>query len=313
MHTMLCLPLDRLLIVGSSGLVGSKIASLAHAYEFETHNTHNTMPSLLPNSTKLDITDLEATLALVAKIRPCAIINVAALTNVDYCETHKEEANRVNVGGPKNLAEAAQQNRSRLVHVSTDSVFDGTRGRYTEDDTPNPINYYSKTKLESETVVAQLSSYAIARPSVVYGWHVRVGGTLSGSTKAMNFAMFVLDKLGKNELVRAIRDQCNSPTLADNLAHALLRLARVTENGIFHTAGRSCLSRYEFALMLAHIFGHPTNLVQPVSTDEFDQVAQRPRNCCLRVQKAEKTLQMKFLTAQEGLTEMKRQAQPQVR
>jgi len=307
---MFCLALDKLLLVGSTGLVGSKIAPLAHAYEFETYNTHNTSPSPHPNSTKLDITDLEATKALVAKIRPYAIINVAALTNVDYCETHREEAERVNVHGPENLAEAAQQNSSRLVQVSTDSVFDGTRGHYTEVDPPNPINYYSKTKLESETVVSQISSYAIARPSVVYGWHFRVGGTPSGSTKSMNFAMFVLDKLGRKEPVRAIKDQYNSPTFADNLAHALLRLARLTENGIFHTAGRSCLNRYEFALDLARIFGYSSDLLRAVPSSEFEQVAHRPKNCCLRVQKAEKILGMRFLTAQEGLIEMNKQARP---
>src|SRR5256886_7334536 len=86
--------LDKLLVVGSTGLVGSKIASLAHGYEFETYNTHNSRPSPFPNSTKLDITDRDATMTLLAKIRPYAIINVAALTNVDYCETHKEEAER---------------------------------------------------------------------------------------------------------------------------------------------------------------------------------------------------------------------------
>ena len=300
--------LDKLLVVGSTGLVGSKIASLAHGYEFETYNTHNSRPSPFPNSTKLDITDRDATMTLLAKIRPYAIINVAALTNVDYCETHKEEAERVNVGGATSLADAARQNNSRFVHVSTDSVFDGTYGHYTEDDMPNPINHYSKTKLDPETVVAQLLSYAIARPSVVYGWHARVGRTPSGSTKAMNFAMFVLDRLGKSEPVRVVRDQYSSPTFADNLAHSLLRLARLTENGIFHTAGRSCLSRYEFALLLAKIFGYPPDLVQPVSTGEFDQAAQRPKNCCLRVEKAEKALKMHFLTAQEGLIEMKKQA-----
>src|SRR5947208_11359068 len=105
--------LDKLLVVGSTGLVGSKIASLAHGYEFETYNTHNSRPSPFPNSTKLDITDRDATMTLLAKIRPYAIINVAALTNVDYCETHKEEAERVNVGGATSLADAARQNNSR--------------------------------------------------------------------------------------------------------------------------------------------------------------------------------------------------------
>jgi len=125
----------------------------------------------------------------------------------------------------------------------------------------------------------------------------------------MNFAMFVLQKLNKNEIVSAITDQYSSPTLADNLADALLRLARARENGIFHTAGRSCLSRYEFAILLCRFFGHRSGLVQPVSSSEFKQVAERPRNSCLQVEKAEKTLGVRFLTAAEGIAEMRRQSQ----
>jgi dTDP-4-dehydrorhamnose reductase len=127
----------------------------------------------------------------------------------------------------------------------------------------------------------------------------------------MNFAMFVLDKLRRNEIVRVVRDQYSSPTFADNLAEALLRLARHSDNGIFHTAGRSCLSRYEFAVKLAGLFGYPTQLVQPVFTSEFKQLAKRPKNSCLKVEKAEKTLEMRFLTAEEGIMRMKRQESSQ--
>ena len=123
----------------------------------------------------------------------------------------------------------------------------------------------------------------------------------------MNFAMFVLDRLKNNQSVRAIRDQYNSPTFADNLAEALLILARINENGIFHTAGRSCLSRYEFALSLARTFSYATELIQPVFTSEFDQVAARPKNCCLQVEKAERTLGMRFLSVDEGVRQMKLQ------
>ncbi len=123
----------------------------------------------------------------------------------------------------------------------------------------------------------------------------------------MNFAMFVLDKLRRNEMVRAVSDQYSSPTFADNLAEALLRLARHNDNGIFHTAGRSCLSRYEFAVKLAGLFGYPTELVQPVFSSEFKQLAKRPKNACLSVEKAEKRLGMTFLTAEEGIREMKKQ------
>ena len=305
--------MDRLLIIGSTGLVGSKVAVLAGKHGFEAFNTQNARVSELPRSVQLDITNRDATLNLVEKVNPMAIVNTAALHNVDYCETHKEEANRVNVEGPRNLAEAARDSGSRLVHLSTDYVFDGKRGHYSESDNPNPRQYYAKTKLEGEKVVAQLRNYAIARPSVIYGWNsLEATGIPSSSGKTVNFVMFLLDKLKQKEIVKAVTDQYSSPTFADNLAEALLRLVKLPENGIFHTAGRSCLSRYEFALKIAEIFGYSTSLVRPVLTTEFKQFAERPKNSCLRVEKAEKVLDMTFLTAEEGISEMKRQALPRV-
>ena len=108
-------------------------------------------------------------------------------------------------------------------------------------------------------------------------------------------------------MVKAVSDQYSSPTFADNLAEALLRLAKYPDNGVFHTAGRSCVSRYEFAVKLAEIFDYPTRLVEPVHASDFKQMAERPKNSCLQVDKAEKALGMKFLTADEGLAEMKKQ------
>ncbi len=281
---------------------------MAVSHGFEAYNTQNHRKSPFPKSEQLDVTDQDSTLRLVREVQPKVIINTAALTNVDYCETHREEAQRVNVDGAKNLAQAAQENGSRLIQISTDSVFDGASGHYTESDSPHPLNYYAMTKLEAEGVVSQLSNYAIARPSVVYGWHSHAAETHSDSTKQMNFGMYVLDKLKNSEPVKAVRDQYSCPTFADNLAESLLRLAKSHENGIFHTAGRSCLSRYEFATKLTQIFGYPTKLVQPVFSSEFPQNAARPKNCCLRTEKAEKTLGMRFLSAEEGIREMKRQA-----
>jgi len=300
--------LDKLLVIGATGLVGSKIASMAISHGFASYTTQNHRKSPFPNSEQLDVTDPDSTLRLARKVQPKVIINTAALTNVDYCETHQEEAQRVNVGGAENLAQAADENGSRLIQISTDSVFDGASGHYTESDTPHPLNYYALTKLEAERVVSELSNYAIARPSVVYGWHSQVPGTYSESTKQMNFGMYVLDRLKNNEVVKAVRDQYSCPTFADNFAEALLRLAKSPENGIFHTAGRSCLSRYEFATKLTQFFGYPIKLVQPVFSSDFPQKAVRPKNCCLRMEKAEKTLGMRFLTAEEGIREMKGQA-----
>lgn len=297
------------MIIGSTGLVGSKVASLAPKHGFEAYNTHNARASPLPNSVQLDITNRDETLRLIKDVHPEAIVNTAALHNVDYCETHREEATRVNVEGVRNIVDAALKTDSRLIHLSTDYVFDGNSGHYSELDKAHPLHFYAETKLEAELVAADLPSFAIARPSVIYGWNpLEAAGAPSSSGKTINFAMFVLDKLKKNETVKAVRDQYSSPTFADNLAEALLRLARSSENGVYHTAGRSCMSRHEFAIKLAEIFGYPTSLVQPVYTSDFKQLANRPKNSCLRVEKAEQALKMKFLTADEGIREMKRQA-----
>jgi dTDP-4-dehydrorhamnose reductase len=304
--------LDNLLVIGATGLVGSKVSSLAVKHGFEAYNTHNARKAALQHVFQLDIGDRDATLQLVRKIRPKVIVNTAALHNVDYCETHREEADRINVGGARNLAEAARESGSRLIHLSTDYVFDGNRGHYNESDPPHPLHYYAKTKVDSENIVSQLPNYAVARPSVIYGWNaLEATGVPSSSGKTINFAMFVLDKLKKNETVKAVRDQYSSPTFADNLAEALLILAKRSENGVFHTAGRSCMSRYEFATNLAEIFGYSTKLVQPVLTSDFKQIAERPKNSCLDVGKAEKTLGVRFLTAEEGIREMKKQEQSQ--
>jgi dTDP-4-dehydrorhamnose reductase len=295
------------MIVGSTGLVGSKVASLAAKYGFEAYNTRHTHKAHLPDSVELDITDKKATLELVEKIRPRVIVNTAAVTNVDYCETHREEAHSVNADGVKNLAEVARKGRIRLIQVSTDYVFDGASGHYVEADTANPIQFYGQTKLEAEKIVSNLPSFAIARPSVIYGWAPRQLVGESGAAKPMNFAMFVLDRLGKGEKVRAIRDQYASPTFADNLGEVLLRLARSEENGAFHTAGRTCLSRYEFATKLARTFGYSPSQIEPVFTSEFNQLAKRPKNSCLRVEKVERSLGMSLLTAEQGINEMKKQ------
>jgi dTDP-4-dehydrorhamnose reductase len=301
--------LDKLLIIGSTGLVGSKLANLAAKHGFEAYNTQHSRQSVSSDFAELDITDRQATLALVEIIRPLAIINTAAVTNVDYCETHHEEAQRVNFEGVKNLAEAARRTQSRLIQVSTDYVFDGRVGHYEEADTPNPIQFYGQTKLEAEKEVSSLPSFAIARPSVIFGWTSIQRTVESGPSKPMNFAMFVLDRLKKHEPVKAIRDQYASPMFADNLGEALLRLAKSRVNGIFHTAGKSCLSRYEFAIKLADTFGYSTKMVEPVYASEFKQVAQRPRNSCLRVDRTERTLGMSLFTAEQGIREMRRQEQ----
>jgi dTDP-4-dehydrorhamnose reductase len=304
------LRMKSVLVIGSTGLVGSKILDVADKLGYEAHGTHNARISNVARSHKLDITDRKATLDLIELLKPVAVVNTAALHNVDYCERHKEEAVRVNVEGTRNLALAASKLGCRLIQLSTDYVFDGKRGDYRESDRPNPPNFYGWTKLESERAASETSNYAVVRPSVIYGWNrFESTGIPSSSGKTVNFAMFVIDRLEKGQSVKVVRDQFSSPTFADNLADAMIRLIEYPKNDVFHTAGRSCVSRYEFALKIAEIFGFSRELVQPVESSEFKQVAERPKNSCLSVDKAERGLGMRFVTVEEGIRSMKAQAQ----
>ena len=300
----------KLLVIGGSGLLGYKVAKMA-SNEHETFLTYNYRSIQIEGCTalKLDKCDRKAVFELLEKIKPDVVIDTAALHNVDYCETHPEEAWKVNVEGTRNVAEACKKIDAKIIFISTDYVFDGTKGYYTEEDTPNPLSYYAKTKLKAEKIIQSLDvNYIIARPSVIYGWNPNeVSGLKSSSGKSVNFVVWALQKLEKGEEIKAVTDQYSSPTLADNLAEALLVMASSEKQGIYHTAGKDCVNRYEFTLKIAEVFGLDKSLIKPVTSEIFKQVAKRPKKCCLDVSKAEKDFGIRFLTVEEGLKLMKNQ------
>ncbi|KPV62352.1 MAG: dTDP-4-dehydrorhamnose reductase [Candidatus Bathyarchaeota archaeon BA2] len=298
----------KLLVVGGSGLLGYKVAELAVG-EFETFATYNFRSVELQgcNFFKLNKCDRSATQALIKKIKPDVVIDTAALHNVDYCETHHDEAWKVNVEGTRNVADACKETSAKMIFVSTDYVFDGKKGFYNEKDAPNPLHFYAKTKLEGEKVVREAGiDYAIVRPSVIYGWNPsELAGLRSSSGKSMNFAIWILNELRKRKEIKIVTDQYSSPTLADNLAEALLALSKSQRKGVYHTAGKICIDRFNFAKKIAEIFDLNGGLIKPVTSDVFKQVAERPKRCCLDVSKAERELEVKFLTVEEGLMKMK--------
>jgi len=250
----------RLLVVGGSGLLGYKIATRA-IESYETFFTYNFRPVEIEGCipVKLDKCDRDKVHETVKKIKPDLVI--------DACKV---------VG-------------AKMIFLSTDYVFDGKKRRYREEDQPNPLNYYAKTKLEAEKIVREARiPYVIARPSVIYGWNPsELAGLKSSSGKSLNFVLWALRKLRNHEEIRIVTDQYSSPTFADNLAECLLTAASSEKQGIYHTAGKSC--------------------IKPVTSEVFKQVAERPKRCCLDVSKAEQDFGVKFLTVEEGLSEMRRQ------
>jgi dTDP-4-dehydrorhamnose reductase len=235
------------------------------------------------------------------------VVDTAALHDVNFCETHRDAAWRVNVEGTRNVADACRDVGAKLMFLSTDYVFDGQQGPYRETDLPAPINYYGVTKLAAERLVADAGiDYIVARPSVIYGWNPgEVDGVTSSSGKSRNFVLWALGKLRHGEALRIVTDQYSSPTWADNLAEVLLRAGVSEQTGLYHMAGNGCVNRYDFTRTIADVYELNAELIEPVTSDAFPQVAKRPKRSCLDVSRAEQAFDVRFLSPEDGLRKMR--------
>ncbi|MCK4265919.1 MAG: dTDP-4-dehydrorhamnose reductase [Thermoplasmata archaeon] len=293
--------MEKILVVGASGLLGSKIVNVAKD-RCEVYGTYcrNVFSSDNCQAIKLDITDLESTKSTIERVRPDWIILTSAQTNVDLCEREPKIAWDLNVEGPKNVAVAAEKVGSRLIYISTDYVFDGEKGYYTEDDIPNPISEYGRMKLEGEKVVKDICvNYIIARVAVLYGWNTTTG--------KLNFITWVIDRLRKGEEARLFTDQYITPTFALNAAELLIKMIEKGLKGLYHMGGGECINRYKAGLKIANSFDLDKDLLQPTTLDQFEGLAKRPRNSCLNSKKLEKELNIKMMNLDDGLEAMKRE------
>lgn len=296
--------MKRILIVGSNGLLGQKMAEL-----FVRGSSNEITLSSIENSPvrellsvkylQADITSKKEVLNLAAACDPEVIINCAAMTNVDACETERELAWKINVVGVENLVEAAKRTNARIVHVSSDYIFDGKAGPYTEDDRPEPISYYGKTKLASENAVRVSGlPFMIARTMVLYGYAAGV---------KPNFALWLIQSLEKRDQVRVVDDQYGNPTLVDDLAYGIMRGVEIGRTGVYNIAGRDIVSRYDFALNLARVFDLDAGLISPIKTVQLHQPAHRPLKSGLVTLKAEVELGITPSTVEQGLLVLKNQ------
>lgn len=227
---------------------------------------------------------------------PSTIINLAAMTNVDRCETERQLAWDLNVTLVENLSRISRVLDAKMVHISTDYVFDGTKGPYTETSVPNPINYYGKSKLAGEnTCVAGNSNTLIIRTNVIYG----------PPRERPDFVRWVLDALDSATPIRVVDDQIGNPTYVDDLAEVIMRLGMSRRTGIYHVGGADFLSRFDFALKIAEFFKLDPGIIRRVSTAELAQTAKRPLKLGLISLKAETDLRMKMRGIESGLTSIR--------
>jgi dTDP-4-dehydrorhamnose reductase len=290
--------MEKLLIIGISGLVGSRFAELEKG-NYEIYGTYNEHEIKGKNIFKLDTTDRDTTFRLIEKIKPRYIIDTHAISNVDYCELHPEEAWRVNVDGARNVAEASKKYAAKYIFFSTDYVFDGSKLSYTEKDKPRPLNYYAKTKLAVEYMLFALDiNYITIRTAVIYG---------SSGMNKVSFPLWVINKLKNNEKIKVVTDQYNKPTFADNLIEIINKLIEKDENGIFHVTGSELINRFDFAKKIAKEFQLNEKLIEQTTSAELNQVAKRPSTLNLATDKVERVTKIKPIGVDEGLKMLKEQ------
>jgi len=265
----------------------------------EVHAIYKEHTTSLGTPIKLDLTDLEKLLNVISKRKPDAVIHTAAYTDVDGCEINKDLAWKVNVEATKHIAMASAKIGAHVTYVSTDYVFDGKKGLYSEEDQPHPISHYGYTKLKGEESIREHSKeWCITRTSVIYGW---------GPKYKLNFATWIINNLEQGKEVKILTDQYVSPTLNTNLAEMLLEIAERKIAGSLHTAGARRVSRHEFAVKLAEVFNLDMDLVKPAKMDEMSWKAKRPRDSSLNVSKALTLLSQKPLEPNQALEMMRKE------
>ena len=246
-----------------------------------------------------DITQCEAISSIISDVRPDCVINTAAFTYVDRCESEKESAWKVNVEGAGNVALACRSLNIKMIHLSSDYVFDGKNGPYDEDAELRPISTYGQTKWESEKEVSKiLKDFVIARTTVLYGYFPGI---------RPNFVTWMIDQLSGGKSVSIVNDQFGTPTLADDLARALLVLFEKDKRGVFNTVGSELIGRLEFAQKIATIFDLNPNLIKETTSNHLQQPAPRPLKGGLNIDKIYRETGFMFSSVSDGLKTVKQQ------
>lgn len=284
------------LVIGASGLLGSALQRALEHSGIAVVGTY--YARRVDGALQLDIRDAHEVKRCVESMRPDFVFLAVNMDGgVDHCEAHPDEADELIVVGSKNVADAVSRVGARLVYYSTDYVFDGVAGPYSENDDPCPINAYGRAKSESEKVVQLVAPESlIVRTTAVFGWDV----------VSRNFAMQIWEQLQAGNAMRVPDDQWCNPTLADYLAEVSLRLSQLGTNGILNVVGTDRMPRSELARALARTMALDPELIVPVPTSELNQTAARPLNGGLNTDRLQELLGTKPLNLSESLKRFRR-------
>ena len=282
----------KFLVTGSAGLVGNQVVKDLVEQGDTIYSAYHDSKLELGIPTQLDLNCLDRIENVLEKIKPDAIIHLAAITNVDQCEKENDLAMKINAKATGIISKQAAKQKSFLVYVSTDYVFDGEKGMKKESDQTNPVDFYGKSKLEGEKqIMNSASSWCIARTSTPYGFH----------QKKKSFPLWVVENLQNNNEIEVLVDQSTSPTYVPNLSKMLIEIATRQIVGILHVAGATRISRYEMAELVTEKINLDKKLLKPKNIETMNWIAKRPKDSSLDVSLASSILNEKPLNVEQGL------------
>ena len=292
----------RILIIGSNGMLGQRLTEFfLRSGNFEVMCVSAEPESYIQDVSyqPLDITQKNAVREVLLNFFPDFVINAAAFTGVDKAETERETAWKINVNGVENIALYSWTVDAQLIHISSDYIFDGTSGPYSEKAKPCPIGYYGRTKLAGENSIRTSGvRFTIIRTNVLYG---------PAKYGRPDFVKWAVNSLKSGETIRIVTDQINNPTYIDDLVDAVNKIIEFKKEGIYNIGGKELLSRYDFTLHIADYFNLNKELIKPVLTKDLNQAAFRPLKSGLITLKAETELSYKPRSIYETLTLMKKE------
>ncbi len=296
----------KLLITGASGLLGINLALEAMKGHEVIGVDRGRLKSAPFHLRTVDLLQRHALDSTLEEIQPDWLIHCAAMANLEECESHPAQAKRLNADLPAELAIACARRNIKLVHLSTDAVFDGTKpGAYTEEDVPNPQSVYAQTKLEGERAVQSLNRQAVIARVNFYGW------SLSGRR---SLGEFFVNNLSEGKTVYGFTDVIFCPMWVNHLAQTLLAMLEKDLQGLYHVVGAQPMSKYQFGVAVARQFGLRESLIVPESVERSGLTAKRSHNLWLSVNKLSTDLGQSlpdFSTGLEGFYTQFQQGYPQ--
>ena len=295
----------KILVTGANGLLGQKIIyNLKKRKDVTLIACSRGINRLIETKgykyIELDITNKNQIQKLISLEKPDAVINCAAMTNVDKCENNKKECWEINVNAVENIATSCELINAHVLHLSTDFVFDGIAGPYNENDQPNPLHFYAESKLKSEEIIQKtLSNWSIARTIIIYG--------ITDNMSRSNIVLWAKSEIGKGNTINVVKDQYRSPTFAEDLAKGCISIIDKSALGLYHLSGPKTYSILDLVYQVADFYNLDKSLINPVTSASLKQPAKRPLVTGFDISKAKRDLDYNPVDFGEGTKIMHQQ------